>query len=245
MMRDELRRIAEPVLREVMDHPFWSGLRDGSLPGAALVHFMQQDTGHLLPTFGRAFARCAAVADHDSHTTLLSHCAFATIESAPRLLGALAELAPRIGVEPPAARSPIAPHTHAYCSFLHAATTTTFAAGIGTLLPIMWFHVEICGDLRKRGKPGSRYAPWIEVYDPGEETWHAVQAFLRMIDEVGERCSATERAQLIEHFSLGMYHEWAFAEGRLRPACASFEPGSSEWWDGAHCCTTPVEADGV
>jgi thiaminase (transcriptional activator TenA) len=133
------------------------------------------------------------------------------------LLDALAELAPRIGVEPPAARSPIAPNTHAYCSFLHAGTTTTFAAGIGTLLPMMWFHLEICGDLRNRGKPGSRYAPWIEVYDPGEGTWHAVQAFLDMIEEVGERSSATERARLIEHFSLGMRHEWAFAEGGLRP----------------------------
>lgn len=216
-MHDELREIADPVLRKVMDHPFWSRLRDGSLPGAALLHFAQQDTGHLLPTLGRAFARAAAVAEQDSHATLLGQCAFATLESAPRLLDALAELAPRIGVEPPAARPPIAPTTHAYCSFLHAASTTTFVAGIGALLPMMWFHLEICGDLRERGKPGSRYAPWIEVYDPGEQTWHAVQAFLRMIDEVGERSSATERAQLVEHFSFGMHHEWAFAEGALRP----------------------------
>ena len=32
VLQEELREIGQPVLRRVLGHPFWSGLRDGSLP---------------------------------------------------------------------------------------------------------------------------------------------------------------------------------------------------------------------
>ncbi|MFF4739517.1 TenA family protein [Streptomyces sp. NPDC001262] len=215
-LREQLQQIAEPFVAEVVAHPFWAGLCDGSLPPESLAHFVLQDTAFLLPACGRAFAHCASIAADDAFSALLAHCAFATVESAPRLRDALGGLAPGFGVELPSGRPDIAPETHAYCSFFRACATESFAAGIGGLLPMMWFHLEVCRTLRTSGRPGSRYAAWVDVYDPGEGAWQAVRAVLGMVDGFGERCAPAERARLAEAFSLGARHEWAFADGGLR-----------------------------
>lgn len=216
MLRDELWEIADPVLRKIMDHPFWSGLRDGSLPGEALVHFVQQDTGYLLPAFARALARLGALATEDSHTLLLGQCVHATLEAKDRLWKAFVELAPRLGIAPPTAQAPIDPATHAHCSFFHAATSTSLADGIGAVLPMVWFNVDLSDDLRDQQITGGRYAEWIAIYHPGEEYEYAVRVFLDMVEEIGERCSAADRQRLVEQFSIGVRYEWAFAEGAVR-----------------------------
>lgn len=212
MLTNELRKIAEPVLREIIEHPFWTGLRDGTLPGTALAHFVGQDTGHLLPALGRAFAGCAAAAHEDSHAARLGLCAHATIESGPRLREAFAGLGPSLGIEPPDRRVPADSTTFAYCSFLRAAAATSFTAGIGAVLPMMWFHMEVCEDLSARTLTGSRFLPWIDVYDPGEQAWPTTREFLVMVDEIGERVAANGRGQLTEYFSVGVRFERAFTD---------------------------------
>jgi thiaminase/transcriptional activator TenA len=208
------------VLRAIVGHPFWAGLRDGSLPGAALAHFVRQDTGHLLPALGRAFAGCAAVADEDAHAARLGLCAHATIESAPRLLAEFTALAPSLGIEPPDGPVPADAATRAYCSFLRAAPATSFVAGIGAVLPMMWFHMVVCQDLSARSLPGSRYLPWLEVYNPGERAWPTTRDFLGMVDEIGRRSGPAGRDQLVAHFTVAGDYELAFAEAGFAAALA-------------------------
>lgn len=216
MFHKELLEIADPVLRKVTSHPFWSGLKDGSLPGECLVHFVQQDTGYLLPAYARGLARCAALATDDKHTLLFGRSIFGTLEARNRLRGAFAELAPKLGLEAPAEQAPVDPATHAHCSFFAAASATSLYAGVGALLPMVWFNYQVSNDLRDNRVPGSRYAPWIEVYHPGEEYQYAVRAFLSMVDELGEHASGRERQELVDHFTTSIRYEWAFAEGAWR-----------------------------
>jgi thiaminase/transcriptional activator TenA len=213
MLTEQLRTIARPLLTEITAHPFWSGLRDGSLAGSALVHFVEQDTGHLLPALGRAFARCAAAATADAHVMRLSECSYATVESVRRLSTAFSELAPVLGVEPHDEAAPADATTTGYCSFLQAAAAVSFAAGIGAVLPMMWFHMYVCEDLAARSVAGSRYVPWIDAYNPGERAWPAVWEFLRMVDEVGAHASAADREQLVRSFHTAARYELAFADG--------------------------------
>ncbi len=215
MLTDELRTIAEPVLRQILGHPFWSGLRDGSLPGPALTRFVCQDSGHLLPALGRAFAGCAVLSTVDSQTARLGLCAHATVAAGPRLRGAFADLAPSLAVEPPDGPVPADAATLAYCSFLHAAPATSFAAGIGAVLPMTWFHMTVCEDLVARSVPGSRYLPWIGVYHPGERARAVTREFLGMVDEIGELVPARDRDELTGYFTLGARHEWAFADAMV------------------------------
>jgi thiaminase (transcriptional activator TenA) len=219
VLHEELLQIADPVLRKVIDHPFWAGLRDGSLPGEALVRFVRQDTDHLLPAYARALARSAAAATDDAHTMLLGRSVFGTLEARDRLRAAFTDLGPRLGLTAPAEPAPVDPATHAHCSFFNAAAATSLAAGIGALMPMVWFNFRVSDDLRQRCRPGSRYAPWAEMYHPGENYQYAVKALLGVVDQVGERASDVQRRQLVDQFSIGVRYEWAFAEAAWRQPC--------------------------
>lgn len=218
MLRDDLWELGEPMLREVNAHPFWSGLRDGSLADGVLTYFVEQDTGYLLPAFGRALARCASIAVDDSHAALLTQCAGATLESAGRLRAAFVELAPKMDQPALAERPRADPATQAHCAFFAATTTGSLPAAIGGVLPMVWFNLHLSNELTAKRSAESRYRPWIDAYDSGPGFERGVQEFLRMVDEIGADCSPADRARLIEQFSLGAKYEWAFAELVLRRA---------------------------
>ncbi|MET9863927.1 TenA family transcriptional regulator [Streptomyces smyrnaeus] len=212
-LSDQLKELAAPVLEKVLAHPFWSGLRDGSLPGESLAYFVEQDTGRLLPAYARALARTAAAAERDAHTALLGRSVTGTLEARDRLREKYAQLAGGMGLpEPPTQPPEAGPVTHAHCAFFNASAAASFAAGVGALLPMVWFNHRVSDDLLERHTPGSRYAEWIGTYHPGEGYRYAVRAFLGLADELGETASPAERDRLIEHFRTGVRHEWAFAE---------------------------------
>lgn len=211
-MRDELVRIGAPVLREVLEHPFWAGLRDGSLPPGALVHFVLQDTGYLLPAFARALARCAAAAADDEHSLLLLRGAAATLQARDRLAEAFGELAPAMTVPLPARPPAITPATSAYCALFAAAGAGSLLAGIGATLPMVWFQRELADDLISRVVPGSRYAPWIETYHPGAGYAVVVEQFLVMAGQLGADGSGAERRELLQRFGAAARHEVGLAE---------------------------------
>jgi thiaminase/transcriptional activator TenA len=211
MLQDTLREIRDPVLRRVQDHPFWAGLRDGTLDGAALTYFVEQDTEHLLPAFARALARCAASAPSDDDTLLLGQSILGTLDARDRLRGAATRLAGEIGIRAPRTTAPIDPVTLAHTSFLAAATATSFPAGLGALLPMIWFNAAVADRLRDDTEPASRYRPWVTAYHPGDDYGYAVDAFLAVADRTAANCSASDRAAIVEYFSIGAHYEWAFA----------------------------------
>ncbi len=49
---------AAPTYRAILDHPFITGLVDGTLPHEAFRHFVVQDS-HYLRDYARALAVCA------------------------------------------------------------------------------------------------------------------------------------------------------------------------------------------
>jgi thiaminase (transcriptional activator TenA) len=216
-MREQLAAAAAPVVAKVIGHPFWHGLRQGTLPGQSLWYFAQQDAAYVVPAYARALARTAAMAEQDSHSALLCSAAAATFEAATsRMPRELAALARDLGRRPADSAAPIGPEIHAYTSFMAAAGTSCFAAGAAGLLPMTWFHLLVTDDLRERHGPGTRYAAWIGQYCQGEGYRDYVMAYLGMIDEVGEKCSDTERACLARQFLLAAGHEWALAEAAWR-----------------------------
>lgn len=213
MLHKELLAIAEPALEKVLDNPFWAGLRDGTLPPEALLHFVRQDSEHLLPTYARALHRVGAAAPKDSQALLFGRSVVGSLEAATRLRSRYEELSeelelPALGTEP----TPVDPYTHGYISSLAAASATSFAAGVGALLPMVWFNDKVSLDLVERHKLDSRYDKWIEAYLPGHGYARTVQWFLDLADEVGENSSQTERDRLVEQFTISTRYEWVFAQ---------------------------------
>ncbi|WP_240135285.1 TenA family protein [Streptomyces sp. MUM 178J] len=212
MLQEELKELAAPALEKVKAHPFWSGLRDGSLPPESLAHFVRQDTAYLLPFYARALARTAAAARTDDYVALLGRSITGTLEARDRLREAYRELCGELGAPELGPDGMPDPATHAHCAFFQAASARSFAAGFGALLPMVWFNHQVSDDLLKRHTPGSRYARWIEVYHPGEGYGYAVKAFLGAADRLGKELGDAERAELVKHFSVSTRYEWAFAE---------------------------------
>ncbi|AUG78935.1 TenA family transcriptional regulator [Kitasatospora sp. MMS16-BH015] len=212
MLRDELAEIREPVLRQVLDHPFWSGLRDGTLPGAALSRFVRQDTAFLLPAYARALARCAASAPEDADTLLFGQSVVGTLEARDGLRAAYTALTGELRLPEPDGHSAVEPAVAAHAGFFTAAAETSFHAGVGALLPMVWFNAEVSDHLRDNAVPGTRYLPWITAYHPGESYRYAVEAFLAMADRVGGQAPPRLRQMIVDHFSRGIRHELAFAD---------------------------------
>ncbi|WP_042367762.1 TenA family protein [Streptacidiphilus neutrinimicus] len=211
-LHKELLELAAPVRDSVLRHRFWTGLREGGLPATALARFVEQDTGHLLPAYARALARCAAAAPEDADAQLFGQSVVGTLEARDGLLAAYRQLVPELDLPLLATATEALPATAAHAFFFGAASATSYAAGVGALLPMVWFNAEVSDHLRDHVTPGSRYAPWIAVYHPGEGYRYAVQAFLDLADRIGETCSARDRQVLKDHFAQGIRYELAFAE---------------------------------
>ncbi|MQY11616.1 Aminopyrimidine aminohydrolase [Streptomyces sp. RB5] len=215
MLHDELAELSEPVRRKVLAHPFWEGLRAGTLDPAALGRFVEQDTGHLLPSYARALARCAAAAPDLPEVHLYGQSVVGTLEARDGLRAAYTALAADLGLPPLREGTPAHPSVLAHASFFTAATAASFHAGVGALLPMVWFNATVSDHLRDHVEPGSHYARWIEAYHPGDDYHYAVQAFLDTADRAAEGASAAEHRRLVDQFTLGVRHEWEFAESCL------------------------------
>ncbi|MCW7945654.1 hypothetical protein AAW14_27515 [Streptomyces hygroscopicus] len=96
----------------LLDDPYYRGLADGSPPGRALAHCTLQDLHHLLPNYGRAHARCAALAPDHRHAPMFSRTTTSLRYCAVRAEG-FARAASRLSVplDQDATEPPIAPAT--------------------------------------------------------------------------------------------------------------------------------------
>ncbi|MEV7603688.1 TenA family transcriptional regulator [Kitasatospora sp. NPDC089797] len=216
-LREELGGLVTDGARRMCEHPYYTGLRDGTLPGAALLHFTLQDSCHLLPGYGRAQARCSALARNGRQAATLSRMATGALEDCAVRLDGLGSTAERLGLAlPPDGPPPIAPTTLGYVSFLAAAGSTSLAAGLGAVLPSAWLYMLVTDDLLARRDPASRYAPEIEKAHPGEFFRGMLDEFLDLAEEVAADSSPAERRELVRNAGHAVRYEWAFVDAAWR-----------------------------
>ncbi len=210
--RRTLRRRADPVLARIRSHPFWRGLRDGTLPPAELARFAAQDATFLVPAYARALARGAAAAPGDGHGELLSSAAAATFGSLPRLRAEL----PGVGAGPVA--GPADPVVRAYASFLLAApVTASFPGMVGALLPMSWFHLEVSRELAGPAAGGTRYARWVAQFRAHDGFADYLEALLTMADAVAAGATGAQRREFFELFSTAADFELLLADYACSP----------------------------
>ena len=147
----------------ILEHPFLTGLTDGSLDPAAFAHYVGQDALYL-NDFARALTVVAAKAPTHQGVAMFARHAAATVEVELALHDTLL---PELGVD--VANVTVAPTTRAYTSYLLAtAYGGTFAEGLAAVLPCYWIYAEVGAELVKRGSPDARYQRWIDTYADDE-----------------------------------------------------------------------------
>jgi thiaminase (transcriptional activator TenA) len=195
------------VYAAILEHPFLLGLTDGGLDEDAFAFYVIQDA-HYLRDYARALALVGAKAPRETDIAMFARHAAGAIEVERALHEGLFR---ELGVSAEAAaKTPVAPTTRAYTSYLLAtAYGGSFAEGLGAVLPCYWIYWEVGKALLQRGSPNPRYQRWIDTYGGGEFA-AIVRQVLALADRVGAELSETEAERVREHFLTTSRYEWLF-----------------------------------
>jgi thiaminase/transcriptional activator TenA len=203
----------ENTFRAILEHPFITGLTDGSLERESFEFYVVQDA-HYLRDYARALSVAAARAPTESDIAMFAEHAAGAIAVERSLHQAF--FADFGLTEEAVAATPMAPTNLAYTSYLLAtAYGGSFAELLGAVLPCYWIYAEVGRELLERGSPDPLYARWIETYG-GEEFAEVVQAVLDLTDRIGPELSDAERGQMAAHFATTSRYEWMFWEMGFR-----------------------------
>ncbi|HEY9335553.1 MAG TPA: thiaminase II [Kribbella sp.] len=198
---------AAAMYERIVEHPFITGLTDGTLDHEAFKYFIVQDS-HYLRAYSRALALVAARAvDEDAVSMFARHAADAIEverELHADLLGSLGLTSADVDA------TGSGPTTTAYMSYLTAVCSTgTYAEAVAAVLPCYWIYREVGRELLKRSSPDPVYARWIEAY--GSEEFDAVvESVLAVTDRLGDEVGPGERDRCHRHFAATSRYEWMF-----------------------------------
>ncbi|WP_250564069.1 thiaminase II [Sphaerisporangium fuscum] len=209
----ELWAAIEPIYAAILDHPFITGLVDGTLPREAFRHFVVQDS-HYLRDYARALALCAARAPEEDDVRAFAADAVGAIAAEQEMH---AEFMSQLGGSAgEAAALPVGPTTRAYTSYLLATVYGgSFLDGLAAVLPCYWIYARVGEALLERSSPDPLYRRWIATY--GDEAFQSVvRRVVALADRTGREATPAQRARATEHFVTTSRYEWMFWDAAWR-----------------------------
>jgi thiaminase/transcriptional activator TenA len=202
-----------PTFGAILEHPFLTGLTDGSLDAGAFAEYVAQDV-HYLRDYARALAIVGAKAPTLTDTAMFSRHAAEVLDVELELHSSLL---PDLGLDATALAGVTAnPTTVAYTSYLIATTYGgSFADGLAAVLPCYWIYAEVGAALAVRGSVDPRYQRWIDSYG-GTEFAATVRQVLDLADRIGPALTVDDERVARAHFATTARYEWMFFDAALR-----------------------------
>ncbi len=197
----------------IIEHPFVTGLTDGTLPEAAFTHYIAQDA-HYLRDYARALMVVGAkVPSHLDAGMFARHAAAAVAVE----LSLHSSLLASLGLsESQLEAVEVSPTTRAYTSYLLAtAYGGSFAEGLAAVLPCYWIYQMVGSSLVRAGSPDGRYQMWIDTYG-GDEFAATVRDVIDLTDTVGAELSPAQADRAGHHFRQTSRYEWMFWDASWR-----------------------------
>ncbi len=203
----QLWRETEPVYLATLQHPYLTGLGDGTLPKQKFRYYLVQDALYLR-VFGQSLSLLASKAPREEWALILNQHAIETLEAERQLHASILEAG---GVTADAIqRTPMAPVNTAYTNHLLATVSQRpFIEGLAAVLPCYWVYLEVGKHLVARGSPDKDYQRWIHQY-AGEGYEKSVQAVLRMMNETAAKESEEARQRAIRIYERSTRYEYLF-----------------------------------
>ena len=203
------------IRQAILEHPFITGIGDGSLPVDRFKYYVIQDYVYLID-YSRALAIASARAIDLRDMSWFAGLLDETLNQEMALhRGYCQEFGINLqeleSVEP-------ASTTKSYTNFLlKTAYQGSFGELVASLLPCQWGYWEIGDHLLKRGLPTSAplYAQWIKMYTSEEFTELAHQ-IREMADRIGGGAGLAEQAAMRQAYtdSVRLEHRfWDMAYG--------------------------------
>lgn len=193
----------------ILEHPFITGLTDGTLPEEAFAFYVIQDALYLRD-YARALAAVASRAPTAQAMRMFASHAAGVIAAELELHGALLD---ELRIPPEMLqRAERAPTNLAYTSYLLATVRGGgYAEGVGVVLPCYWIYAQVGNELLRLGSPDPRYQRWIATYG-GDEYAAVVASVISELDRVSTGLSEEERTLVRGHFRTTSRYEWMFWE---------------------------------
>ncbi len=202
----ELWRGITGIYAAILEHPFVTGLADGSLPRESFEFYVIQDALYLRK-YAQALAAVASRAAVTGETEMFARHASGIVAVE---MGLHESLLADLGIDPGvAAAAEEAPTTLAYTSYLLAACGGAYGEGVGAVLPCYWIYWEVGKHLLEQGSPDPRYQRWIDTY-AGEEFGDEAREVIAVTDRLGREIAPLERERIQRHFLATSRYEWMF-----------------------------------
>jgi thiaminase/transcriptional activator TenA len=201
------------IYAAILEHPFVTGLTDGTLPRDCFACYVVQDALYLRD-YAKTLAVVAGKAPDSAGTEMFARHAAGIITEERALHDVLMG---DLGIDPAAAdTAEPAPTTLAYCSYLLAtALNGSYAEGVGVVLPCYWIYYEVGRELVRRGSPNPQYQKWIDTY-ADDSYGEVVRSVLDVADDLGPALGTAERARVGRHFKITSQYEWMFWDAGYR-----------------------------
>lgn len=196
-----------PIYAKTLQHPFLTGLADGTLPRESFEFYLIQDTLYLR-VFAQALHILAARAPREDWAFTLSHHALESIQEERELHGKI--LASYGITAERMAAAEKAPTTLAYTNHLLASVQLySFTEGLAAMLPCYWIYREVGKELVRHGSKNKDYQRWINQY-AGDAYGASVSQMLDIVNESGRTASPQARQSAQRLFALSARYEFLF-----------------------------------
>ena len=206
---DELRQKGAPIWDREKQHPFVTGIGDGSLSLDRFRYYMRQDYIFLID-FCRAISLAVAKAQSEEDMGWFARLLHETLNTEMSLHVSFCK---DLGIsEKELKDTQPSPTTLAYTRHL---IQTAFSGGVGeiatAMLPCSWGYCEIGQTLYDKGLPAEQplYSRWIEMYNSQE--FAELADWLRsFIDRVALESGEQELKRMEEAFLVSSQYEYMF-----------------------------------
>ncbi|MDR7316346.1 thiaminase II [Brevibacillus nitrificans] len=206
---DRLRKSVAPIWEKTHQHPFVTGLGDGTLPVESFKYYMKQDYVYLID-----YAKMFAIASTKAYD-LETSAKFAGLQEAT-LNGEMnlhRQYAERFGISRAELEATEPSFVMlAYTSYmLRVAHQGSLAELVSSLLPCMWGYWEIGKKLAKveGALDHELYGEWVRTYS-SEEFGELATWLIGVMNELAEGKNEKELTRLEEHFLTTSKMEYLF-----------------------------------
>jgi thiaminase/transcriptional activator TenA len=206
-LSERLREASEPLWSQVFEHPFVTGIADGSLPLDSFRFYLEQDRLFLFD-YARALGAAAARTPDDSDLRGLSAALTETLDVELEENGRLIERTIAAGAADRGGSLDLGPAAQGYVSWLLDISFRGTPLDIATaLLPCPWSYAEVGVRFANAEPPNDIYRDWL-AYQRSDEVQQHSQALIRDLDARATPAAGFGRLATI--FRLAVRYELAF-----------------------------------
>ena len=198
---------ALPVYEKITQHPFVTGLADGTLPMEKFIFYLEQDSLYI-QNYCRVLSSIAArVADPALTETFLAFAADGVAVEKAMHEVYLKEYGGR--------RAEPTPSCLLYMSLLSAQATAPVEVEAAAVLPCFWVYYEVGKAIAAKAKQPNPFQSWIDTYSyPGFE--ESNQRAIDVCDFLAGKASPDIRRRMTEIFVMATKMEWLFWDSAYR-----------------------------